>query len=86
MFSIYIRLKDFFLFILCIVWISFAHHGTRYQDPYVICFLIASFTDHDTDKPIAAKSVTNDPKSFASDSVRKRWPVILVRLSIIDDD
>lgn len=26
-----------------------------------------------------AKSVTSDPKSFASESVRMRWPVILVR-------
>ena len=26
----------------------------------------------------SAKAVTSDPTSFANDSVRKRWPVILV--------
>ncbi|KAK3191871.1 Hairy/enhancer-of-split with YRPW motif protein 2 [Lecanicillium sp. MT-2017a] len=36
--------------------------------------------EHDTKTP---KSVTNDPKSFASDSVRKRWPVILT--GCVDD-
>ncbi|KAK5996105.1 Damage-control phosphatase [Cladobotryum mycophilum] len=36
--------------------------------------------EYDTKTP---KSVTNDPTSFASDSVRKRWPVILT--GAIDD-
>ena len=33
-----------------------------------------------------AQSVTSDPKSFASDSVRNRWPVILVRTLIWPQD
>ncbi|KAG5997014.1 hypothetical protein E4U54_002457, partial [Claviceps lovelessii] len=36
--------------------------------------------EHDTNTP---KAVTSDPKSFAYDSVRKRWPVILT--GAIDD-
>ncbi|KAJ3506064.1 hypothetical protein NM208_g16119 [Fusarium decemcellulare] len=36
--------------------------------------------EYDTKTP---KSVTSDPKSFASDSVRQRWPVILTQS--IDD-
>lgn len=37
-----------------------------------------SSKSRETNSASTAQSVTSDPKSFASDSVRKRWPVILV--------